>query len=135
MSTLTLSLTYIDWAIILTYFVISASIGLYFSKRAQGSLTEYFVAGRTLSWWLAGTSIVATSFAADTPLAIAGIIRTKGIQGNWYWWSGLMGGMLCVFFYARLWRRAHILTDVEFVELRYGGKAALILRLFHAIYR
>ena len=135
MSTLTLSLTYIDWAIILTYFVISASIGLYFSKRAQGSLTEYFVAGRTLSWWLAGTSIVATSFAADTPLAIAGIIRTKGIQGNWYWWSGLMGGMLCVFFYARLWRRAHILTDVEFVELRYGGKAALLLRLFHAIYR
>ena len=135
MSTLTLSLTYIDWAIILLYFVISASIGLYFSKRAQGSLTEYFVAGRTLSWWLAGTSIVATSFAADTPLAIAGIIRTKGIQGNWYWWSGLMGGMLCVFFYARLWRRARILTDVEFVELRYGGKAALFLRLFHAIYR
>ena len=130
-----LSLAYIDWAIILVYFIVSAAIGLYFSKRAQGSLTEYFIAGRTLSWWMAGTSIVATSFAADTPLAIAGIVRTRGIQGNWYWWSGLMGGMLCVFFYARLWRRARILTDVEFVELRYGGNPALLLRLFHAIYR
>ena len=135
MPTETLSLSYIDWAIILFYFIISAAIGLYYSKRATGSLTEYFVAGRTLSWWIAGTSIVATSFAADTPLAIAGIVRTRGIQGNWYWWSGLMGGMLCVFFYARLWRRARILTDVEFVELRYGGKPALTLRLFHAIYR
>ncbi|MBI4435836.1 MAG: Na+:solute symporter [Candidatus Omnitrophica bacterium] len=130
-----ISLALIDWLIILAYFVLSLSIGLYYTKRATGSLTEYFVAGRTLSWWLAGTSIVATSFAADTPLAIAGIVRTRGIQGNWYWWSGLMGGMLCVFFYARLWRRARILTDVEFVELRYGGKAASLLRLFHALYR
>ena len=130
-----ISLAFIDWLIILSYFVLSLTIGLYYTKRATGSLTEYFVAGRTLSWWLAGTSIVATSFAADTPLAIAGIVRTRGIQGNWYWWSGLMGGMLCVFFYARLWRRARILTDVEFVELRYGGRAASLLRLFHALYR
>jgi len=130
-----ITLALIDWLIILVYFVLSLAIGLYYTKRATGSLTEYFVAGRTLSWWLAGTSIVATSFAADTPLAIAGIVRTRGIQGNWYWWSGLMGGMLCVFFYARLWRRARILTDVEFVELRYGGKAASLLRLFHALYR
>ncbi len=131
----TIALSFIDWLIILFYFVLSLAVGLYYTKRATGSLTEYFVAGRTLSWWLAGTSIVATSFAADTPLAIAGIVRTRGIQGNWYWWSGLMGGMLCVFFYARLWRRARILTDVEFVELRYGGKAASGLRLFHALYR
>ncbi len=130
-----ISLAPVDWLIILAYFVLSLVIGLYYTKRATGSLTEYFVAGRTLSWWLAGTSIVATSFAADTPLAIAGIVRTRGIQGNWYWWSGLMGGMLCVFFYARLWRRARILTDVELVELRYGGKAASMLRLFHALYR
>ena len=135
MPTEILSLSYIDWAIILFYFVVSAAVGLYYTKRATGSLTEYFIAGRTLSWWLAGTSIVATSFAADTPLAIAGIVRTRGIQGNWYWWSGLMGGMLCVFFYARLWRRARILTDVEVVELRYGGKSASLLRLFHAFYR
>jgi len=131
----TIALTLVDWLIIFAYFVLSFGIGLYYTKRATGSLTEYFVAGRTLSWWLAGTAIVATSFAADTPLAIAGIVRTRGLQGNWYWWSGLMGGMLCVFFYARLWRRARILTDVEFVELRYGGRAASSLRLFHALYR
>ncbi|MFH1857953.1 MAG: sodium:solute symporter family protein [Candidatus Omnitrophota bacterium] len=128
-------LAVVDWLIILAYFFLSFGIGLYYTKRATGSLTEYFIAGRTLSWWLAGTAIVATSFAADTPLAIAGIVRTRGLQGNWYWWSGLMGGMLCVFFYARLWRRARILTDVEVVELRYGGRAASSLRLFHAIYR
>jgi len=135
MTTEVLSLAKIDWAIIFVYFAITTAIALHFSKRATGSLTEYFVAGRTLSWWVAGTSIVATSFAADTPLAIAAIVRTRGIQGNWYWWSGLMGGMLCVFFYARLWRRSRIITDVEFVELRYGGKPASLLRLFHAFYR
>ncbi|MBN1586602.1 MAG: Na+:solute symporter [Candidatus Omnitrophica bacterium] len=135
MSNEVLSLHFIDWSIIIGYMVFALAIGFYFSKRASGSLTEYFVAGRTLSWWLAGTSIVATSFAADTPLAIAGIVRVRGLQGNWYWWSGLMGGMLCVFFYARLWRRARLLTDVELVELRYKGKPAAMLRVFHAIYR
>ena len=130
-----IALALVDWLIILAYFVLSFGVGLYYTKRATGSLTEYFVAGRTLSWWLAGTAIVATSFAADTPLAIAGIVRTRGLQGNWYWWSGLMGGMLCVFFYARLWRRARLLTDVELVEIRYGGRAASSLRLFHALYR
>ncbi|MGP8321960.1 MAG: sodium:solute symporter family protein, partial [Methanosarcinaceae archaeon] len=97
--------------------------------------TEYFVAGRKLSWWVAGTSIVATSFAADTPLAIARIVRVSGLQGNWYWWSLLMAFMLCVFFYARMWRRANIITDIEFIELRYQGKPAAGLRLFHAVYR
>ena len=125
----------IDWSIIIGYVLIALIIGIYFSKRASGSMTEYFVAGRKLSWWIAGTSIVATSFAADTPLAIARIVRVSGFQGNWYWWSLLMAFMLCVFFYARMWRRANIITDIEFIELRYQGKPAAGLRLFHAVYR
>lgn len=129
------NLATIDWSIIIIYLLLSLSIGLYFSKRAKSNLVEYFVAGRKLTWWVAGTSIVATSFAADTPLAIARIVRTQGLQGNWFWWSGLMGFMLCMFFFARMWRRANILTDAEFVELRYDGKPAANLRLFHAIYR
>ncbi len=110
-------------------------IGLYFSKRATGSLTEYFVAGRKMTWWLAGTSIVATSFAADTPLVIAGWMRTVGLERNWFWWGGIMGMMLCTFFFARLWRRSNLITDVEFNELRYGGRPAAGLRIFHASYR
>jgi len=125
----------IDWAIIIGYCVFVIGVGLYFSRRASGSLTEYFVAGRKLSWWIAGTSIVATSFAADTPLVISGWMRTMGLQRNWFWWSGILAMMLCTFFYARLWRRAHILTDVEFTELRYHGKAAAGLRIFHAAFR
>jgi len=125
----------IDWAIIIGYCVFVIGVGLYFSKRASGSLTEYFVAGRKLTWWIAGTSIVATSFAADTPLVISGWMRTMGLQRNWFWWSGILAMMLCTFFYARLWRRARILTDVEFTELRYHGKAAAGLRIFHASFR
>ena len=131
------SLQAVDWIVIGCYFMITIGIGLYFSKRIRegGTLTDYFVAGRKMTWWLAGTSIVATSFAADTPLVIAGWIRTLGLQRNWFWWGGIMGMMLCTFFYARLWRRARIITDVEFVELRYKGKPAAILRGFHASYR
>ncbi len=125
----------LDWSIIIGYLATSLLIGLYFSKRAGSNLVEYFVAGRKLSWWVAGTSIVATSFAADTPLAIARIVRTQGLQGNWFWWSGLMGFVLCMFFFARMWRRAKLLTDAEFLELRYEGKPAATLRLFHAVYR
>lgn len=125
----------IDWAIIIGYCVFVLGVGLYFSKRASGSLTEYFVAGRKLTWWIAGTSIVATSFAADTPLVISGWMRTHGLQRNWFWWSGILAMMLCTFFYARLWRRANILTDVEFTELRYHGKPAAGLRIFHASFR
>jgi len=125
----------IDWGIILAYCVFVIGVGLYFSRRASGSLTEYFVAGRKLTWWIAGTSIVATSFAADTPLVISGWMRTMGLQRNWFWWSGILAMMLCTFFYARLWRRAHILTDVEFTELRYHGKPAAGLRIFHAVFR
>lgn len=126
-----------DWAVIGIYFAITMAIGFYYSGKIKegGTLTEYFVAGRKMTWWLAGTSIVATSFAADTPLVISGWIRTFGLQRNWFWWGGIMGMMLCTFFYARLWRRARIITDVEFVELRYAGPAAAILRGFHASYR
>lgn len=124
-----------DWAVIGLFFAITLGIGLYFSKRASGSMLEYFVAGRKMTWWLAGTSIVATSFAADTPLVISGWMRTIGLERNWFWWGGIMGMMLCTFFFARLWRRSNILTDVEFNELRYGGAPAAGLRIFHATYR
>ena len=124
-----------DWFVIALFFIVTLGIGLYFSRQATGSLTEYFVAGRKMTWWLAGTSIVATSFAADTPLVISGWMRTLGLERNWFWWGGIMGFMLCTFFYARLWRRSGILTDVEFNELRYGGAPASGLRIFHATYR
>lgn len=124
-----------DWAIIGLFFLITLGIGLYFSRRATGSMLEYFVAGRKMTWWLAGTSIVATSFAADTPLVISGWMRSIGLERNWFWWGGIMGMMLCTFFFARLWRRSGIMTDVEFNELRYGGDPAAGLRIFHATYR
>lgn len=129
------SLTLIDWLVIASFFCGTLLIGLLFSKRGGSSLADYFVAGRKMTWWVAGTSIVATSFGADTPLVIAGWMRTEGLQRNWFWWGGLMGMMLCTFFFARLWRRANILTDVEFIELRYSGKPAAGLRMFHAVYR
>ena len=124
----------IDWAFIVGYGVFAFGVGIYFSRRANQSIEEFFVAGRSLPWWIAGTSIVATTFAVDTPLVIAGFIRTGGIYENWLWWCVLMGGMLSVFFYARLWRRAGILTDVEFMELRYTGRSAAVLRGMMAIY-
>ena len=123
-----------DWAVIGAFFVATLAIGLYFSRRAVGSLSDYFVAGRKMTWWVAGTSMVATSFAADTPLVISGFSRTIGLQQNWFWWGGVMGFMLCTFFFARLWRRANVLTDQEFNELRYAGKPAAGLRIFQATY-
>lgn len=124
----------IDWIIIVSYFVLSAAIGLYFAKRAGGSLQEFFLSGRNLPWWLAGTSMVATTFAADTPLAVTELVAKNGIAGNWLWWNFVFGGILTVFFFAKLWRRAGIMTDVEFVELRYSGKPAAFLRGFRAVY-
>jgi solute:Na+ symporter, SSS family len=127
-------LTTLDWVIIAAYFVASAAVGLWYSKRGSRSVNEYFLTGRSLPWWLAGTSMVATTFAADTPLAVAGLVARNGIAGNWIWWSAAFGSMLTVFFFARLWRRAGILTDVEFAELRYSGRPAAILRGFRALY-
>src|SRR3954469_5221755 len=124
----------LDWLAIGLYFVANIGIGLYYRARATSSTEEFFVGGRNVSWWLAGTSMVATTFAADTPLAVTGLVASYGIAGNWLWWSMLMSGMLTVFFYARLWRRAGVLTDVEFAELRYSGKPAAFLRGFRALY-
>src|SRR5215216_6024119 len=124
----------LDWAIIAGYFAISLAIGLYYSRRAGKDVSEYFLSGRDLPWWLAGTSMVATTFAADTPLAIAGFVARNGIAGNWIWWNAALGSMLTVFFFARLWRRAGIMTDVEFAELRYAGRPAAVLRGFRALY-
>ncbi|MBN2241808.1 MAG: Na+:solute symporter [Acidobacteria bacterium] len=124
----------VDWLVIIAYFALSAGIGLYFRKRATASTEDYFVGGRKVTWWLAGTSMVATTFAADTPLAVTGMVADHGIAGNWLWWNMLMSGMLTVFFYARLWRRAGVLTDVEFAEIRYSGRPAAFLRGFRALY-
>jgi solute:Na+ symporter, SSS family len=129
-----MQLMLVDWLAIAAYFLFNILIGLYYRKRAIASTEDYFIGGRKVSWWLAGTSMVATTFAADTPLAVAGMVAKNGIAGNWLWWNMLMSGMLTVFFYARLWRRAGVLTDVEFAEIRYGGKPAAFLRGFRAIY-
>ena len=129
-----MSLKPIDWIIILIYLLISASIALYYSKRAGSNTKEYFLSGRSLPWWIAGLTMVATTFAADTPLAVTELVAKNGIAGNWLWWNMLFGGMLTVFFFARLWRRAQIMTDVEFAEIRYSGKGAAFLRGFRSLY-
>jgi solute:Na+ symporter, SSS family len=127
-------LTSTDWLVIVGYLLVNLAIGIYYRRRASGNTEEFFVSGRDVSWWLAGTSMVATTFAADTPLFVCGVVAKQGIAGNWIWWAFCVGGMLTVFFFARYWRRAEILTDVQFVELRYGGKPAAFLRGFKAIY-
>lgn len=124
----------IDWSLIVAYFVLSIGIGLYYRKRAGASTAEFFLSGRNLPWWLAGTSMVATTFAADTPLAVTELVAKNGIAGNWLWWNFVFGGMLTVFFFARLWRRAGVMTDVEFIEFRYSGTPAAFLRGFRSIY-
>jgi SSS family solute:Na+ symporter len=129
-----MKLTLTDWLVVAGYFLINFLIGLWYRKRATGSADEYFVGGRNVSWWLAGTSMVATTFAADTPLAVTGMVASFGIAGNWLWWNGLLSAMMTVFFFARLWRRAGVVTDVEFAEIRYSGRAAAFLRFFRAMY-
>ena len=124
----------IDWSIVVVYFIINILIGLYYYKKASGNTENFFLSGRAMTWWLAGLSMVATTFAADTPLAVTELVGQSGIAGNWLWWNMMFGGMLTVFFFARMWRRANILTDVEFIELRYSGKAASFLRGFKAVY-
>ncbi|HXE79226.1 MAG TPA: sodium:solute symporter family protein, partial [Vicinamibacterales bacterium] len=123
-----------DWLLILAYFVCSFAIAVYYARRAGRNTTEFFLTGRSMPWWLAGTSMVATTFAADTPLAVTELVAANGIAGNWLWWNFVFGGMLTVFFFARLWRRSGILTDVEFVELRYDGPAAAWLRGIKAVF-
>src|SRR5678815_274114 len=130
----TMNLTAIDWAIVAAYFLLSAGIGLAFTKKGGESLSEYFISGRAVPWWLAGASMVATTFAADTPLVVTGLVVAHGVAGNWLWWNMVMSGMLTVFFFARLWRRANVMTDVEFAEIRYSGRPARFLRGFRALY-
>src|SRR5512137_1528270 len=129
-----MQLTLIDWMVIALYFLFNLAIGFYFRKRATQSTKDFFISGRNVSWWLAGTSMVATTFAADTPLAVTGLVARNGIAGNWIWWSMAFSGLLTVFFYARLWRRAGVLTDAEFAEIRYSGGPARFLRGFRAFY-
>ena len=124
----------IDWLIIAVFLLVSLGIGLYMSRRASRSTGDFFLSGRNLPWYVAGTSMVATTFAADTPLAVTELVAQSGISGNWLWWNMLFGGMLTVFFFARLWRRAEILTDAEFVSIRYSGRPARFLRGFRAVY-
>src|SRR6201998_1694281 len=123
-----------DWLGLAGYLRCNLLIGLYYRSKAGNSTEDFFISGRDVSWWLAGTSMVATTFAADTPLLVCGLVATQGISGNWIWWSFCLSGMTTVFFFARYWRRAEILTDVELVEIRYGGKPAAFLRGFKAIY-
>jgi SSS family solute:Na+ symporter len=129
-----MTLSPIDWAIVAGYFILSTTIGLYFTKRGGESLDEYFLSGRQVPWWLAGAAMVATTFAADTPLVVTGLVATKGVAGNWLWWNFVFSGMLTVFFFARLWRRAKVMTDVELAEVRYSGTPAAFLRGFRALY-
>ncbi|HKU61983.1 MAG TPA: sodium:solute symporter family protein [Gemmatimonadales bacterium] len=129
-----MTLAFSDWLVVALYFIASAVFALIYTRRASESLDEYFVSGRQLPWWLAGTSMVATTFAADTPLVVSGLVSKYGVAGNWLWWNGAISGILTVFFFARLWRRAGVLTDLEFAELRYGGRPAAVLRGFRALY-
>lgn len=129
-----MNLSLLDWTVIAAYFLFNLGIGLYYARKATGSTSEFFLSGRNVPWWLAGTSMVATTFAADTPLAVTGFVARNGIAGNWLWWNFVMSGMLTVFLYARLWRRAGVMTDIEFAELRYSGKPAAFLRGFRALY-
>jgi SSS family solute:Na+ symporter len=124
----------LDFAIVGVFFLLTIGLGLFFARKAKRSMIDYFVAHRSIPWWLAGTTMVATTFSADTPLAVTEMVVKNGIAGNWLWWSMLGSGMLTVFFFARLWRRAEVVTDVELTELRYAGRPAAFLRAFRAAY-
>ena len=129
-----MAFTSLDWIVLVAIGLLPLAVSLMYYRRAGRSMGQFFLSGRDLPWWLAGTSMVATTFAADTPLAVTGLVAIYGISGNWLWWNAGLGTMLTVFFFARLWRRAGITTDVEFVELRYTGRPAAFLRGFRALY-
>lgn len=124
----------IDFIIIAAYLLFSMVIAVMYAKRARTSTQQFFLSGRKLPWWIAGTAMVATTFAADTPLAVTELVRNGGIAGNWLWWNMVAANIVTVFFFAKLWRRAGVTTDIEFIELRYSGKEALFLRGFKAFY-
>ncbi len=124
----------IDWAIVVAYAVFAVGVGLAFARRASRSVGDFFLSGRNLPWWLVGTSMVATTFAADTPLAITEYVRTEGIWRNWFWWCMAVGHVVAIFLFSRLWRRACVLTDAELTEIRYAGRPAAFLRAFKACF-
>ncbi len=128
------SLSPLDWLIVIAYLLFSLIIGVYFTRRASTSMSDYFVSGRHLTWWVIGTSMVATTFAADTPLVVTGWIRTDGIWKNWFWWNYIFSHVFIIFVFSRLWRRAEVITDNELIELRYSGRPAAFLRGFKAFY-
>ena len=127
-------LTILDWGIIAIFFMLSLGIGIWASKRAGKDTKSFFLAGKDMPWWLLGVSMVATTFSTDTPNLVTDLVRQNGVSGNWGWWAFLLTGMLTVFIYAKLWHRSNVLTDIEFYELRYSGKAAAFLRGFRALY-
>ena len=128
------SLSTFDYVLIFSFFAITLFIGIYVSKKSGKSASEYFLSGRNMPWWLLGLSMVATTFSTDTPNVVTDIVRTNGVSGNWVWWAFLITGLLTVFVYAKLWRKSAVNTDLEYYELRYGGKPAKFLRKFRAVY-
>ena len=129
-----MELSTFDYSFIIVFFSIVLGIGIYVSKKSGKDTSEYFLSGRTMPWWLLGFSMVATTFSTDTPNLVTEIVRTNGVSGNWVWWAFLLTGLLTVFVYAKLWRRSNVLTDMEFYDLRYGGKPARFLRGFRSLY-
>jgi len=129
-----MNLSTLDWTIVAVYFIFVLLVGLLVSRKAGSSVSEYFLSGRNMAWWILGVSMVATTFSADTPNLVTDLVRQDGVAGNWVWWAFLLTGMLTVFVFAKLWRRSNVLTDIEFYELRYSGKMAAFLRGFRALY-
>ena len=121
-------LTILDWGIIAIFFMLSLGIGIWASKKAGKDTESFFLAGKDMPWWLLGVSMVATTFSTDTPNLVTDLVRQNGVSGNWGWWAFLLTGMLTVFIYAKLWHRSNVLTDIEFYELRYSGKAAAFFK-------
>src|SRR5215471_15585589 len=130
----TMRLQAVDWLIVAVTLVICFVPALFFGKRAGRNTSEFFASGRAVPWWLAGLSMVATTFSSDTPNWVTQQVRQYGVAGNWQWWSFVLSGVATVFFFARLWRRSGVLTDLEFYELRYSGRAASLVRGFRAVY-
>ena len=121
-------MTPIDWLIVVVYFILTIGLGIFLSRKASKSMEDFFVSGRSLPWWLAGTSMAATTFPIDTPLYICGVVSSRGIAGNWEWWSFGISHVILIYIFSRLWRRSEIVTDAELTEMRYSGKTAAILR-------
>ena len=128
------SLSTLDYILIFSFFAVTLFIGVYVSRKSGKNSTEFFLSGRTMPWWLLGLSMVATTFSTDTPNFVTNVVRENGVSGNWVWWAFLITGLLTVFVYAKLWRKSNVKTDLEFYELRYGGKPAKFLRKFRALY-